>query len=214
MRCLPVRHPVGVLVSSSVGVARRSKLVYVRRPGGGTRTRSGFKAGQGVRDASQPQVGYRQRPGASRKRGPCKCVDATDIIDELRESLRPPRDFLTELPPLAPKSSSQVFEIGWGHTPTCTRPRTQLYSTLLLLRGVPSRDRREDAATTRSERTSPAHLTYARRRPRIGSWTVTGFLPTPPRPGLCRRNTFGRAGHRPAVHSGSGIRAARSIPLR
>lgn len=132
--------------------ALRTRSVYrevgVRRPDSTTPLPA--PAGWAGRDASSGCA------GASQKRGPCKCVDATDIIDGLCGSLRPLRDFLTELPLACSACSS-------------SSPRKSLKSvgarTYLHTPAPPTPTRRPRPAAT-----------YAAAR----SWTEeTGVSPTP-----------------------------------
>jgi hypothetical protein len=89
--------------------------------------RPGLGTGHTGRDASQ--LGRVAPRRASRKRGPCKCVDATDIIDGLCGSLRPLRGFPNRTPTSHLCCSAchlPSLRNRLGYAPTCTRPRTKL----------------------------------------------------------------------------------------
>lgn len=107
-------------------VRLQKKLVYYY-DGTTPDDRPGLGTGHTGRDASQ--LGRVAPRRASRKRGPCKCVDATDIIDGLCGSLRPLRGFPNRTPTSHLCCSAchlPSLRNRLGYAPTCTRPRTKL----------------------------------------------------------------------------------------
>ena len=115
-------------------------LEYVRRPGGPGPV-PGSRPGRACVTPASPR---RVSPAAAENAGRVN-AGATDIIDELRESLRPPRDFPNRTPTSSPSRPRppKSFEIGWGtHLPAHGRAPNSYYSAAS--RPVTERRRRRD----------------------------------------------------------------------